>query len=222
MAQNTFPLNSPQKSVRDIVRDESRAVYREAILEAAERVFGQLGFKGAKMADIAAEAGVAAGTLYNYFKNKDEVFESILIRGHDQLFELLQADMSIAHPFERIRAMMTTCYRFLEEHGALFSIYMHRGGLYEWSQKKLKESRHRQVYERYDQMMEQTLAQAASQGLIRTDIPPEELVAMFAGLSDAQIFAWVRRGCSSDLCAKIDILLDMFLKGAQSHEALVV
>ena len=215
MARKT-PHSKSAKSVREVVRDESRAVYRGAILEAAERVIGRLGFTGAKMADIAAEAGVAAGTLYNYFKNKDEVFESILIRGHEHLFGLLQLSMAIVHPLDRIRAFMTTTYQYLEGHGALFSIYLHRGGLYEWSQQKLKESPHRELYERYDQLMEQTLAEGVNQGLIRKDIAVDELAAMFAGISDAQIFAWIRRGYASDLSAKIDILLDMFLKGAQA------
>nr|MBA3335061.1 helix-turn-helix transcriptional regulator [Acidobacteriota bacterium] len=46
---------------------------REAILNAAVSVFAQKGFFNSKVADIAGEAGIADGTVYLYFKSKDEI-----------------------------------------------------------------------------------------------------------------------------------------------------
>ena len=48
------------------------------MLCAAEVVFARRGYAGAKMADISREAGVSAGNIYRYFKNKDELFYSII------------------------------------------------------------------------------------------------------------------------------------------------
>ncbi len=56
---------------------DDRALKRERILDAAERVFAQRGFFAAKVADIAREAGVADGTIYLYFKNKDDLLISL-------------------------------------------------------------------------------------------------------------------------------------------------
>src|SRR6187402_2020195 len=50
---------------------------RERILTAAERVFAKSGFFSARVSDIAREAGVADGTIYLYFKSKDEVLISL-------------------------------------------------------------------------------------------------------------------------------------------------
>jgi TetR/AcrR family transcriptional regulator, fatty acid metabolism regulator protein len=50
---------------------------RQLILEAAVRVFARKGFHAARVGDIAAEAGVAHGLLYHYFKSKDEVLETV-------------------------------------------------------------------------------------------------------------------------------------------------
>jgi TetR/AcrR family fatty acid metabolism transcriptional regulator len=54
-----------------------RAAKRERILEAAIRVFARHGYHGARVSDIAAEADIAYGLVYHYFKNKDEILETI-------------------------------------------------------------------------------------------------------------------------------------------------
>src|SRR5215217_4081999 len=57
---------------------------REAILRAATSVFAEKGFFNSKVADIAKAAGVADGTVYLYFKNKDDVLHSIFDRAMDE------------------------------------------------------------------------------------------------------------------------------------------
>jgi AcrR family transcriptional regulator len=53
---------------------------REAILDVAEEVFLEEGFAAASMSTIAARLGGSKGTLYNYFKSKDELFEAYVLR----------------------------------------------------------------------------------------------------------------------------------------------
>lgn len=62
------------------------AATREAVLEAAERVFERGGFARTTMHDIAAEAGFASGTVYQYFEDKADVLRCLLARLEDQLF----------------------------------------------------------------------------------------------------------------------------------------
>src|SRR4029079_18156293 len=50
---------------------------REAILRAAVRVFARNGYFNSKVSDVASEAGIADGTVYLYFKSKDEILHSI-------------------------------------------------------------------------------------------------------------------------------------------------
>src|ERR1044072_678836 len=57
---------------------------REAILRAAIRVFAHNGYFNSKVADIAREAGIADGTVYLYFKSKEEILHSIFDRGVDE------------------------------------------------------------------------------------------------------------------------------------------
>ena len=61
-------------SAKPVVTDK-----REAILRAAITVFAHNGYFNAKVADIAREAGVADGTVYLYFKSKEEILHSICL-----------------------------------------------------------------------------------------------------------------------------------------------
>src|SRR4051812_39616639 len=76
-------VHSPEARAHRASADD-RAAKRERLLDAAERVFAHRGFFAAKVADIAREAGVADGTIYLYFKSKDDVlislFESRIVR----------------------------------------------------------------------------------------------------------------------------------------------
>src|SRR6478609_5975894 len=60
--------------------DPARADKREAILRAAIDVFAERGFFNAQVADVARAAGVAAGTVYLYFRGKDDLLVSIFER----------------------------------------------------------------------------------------------------------------------------------------------
>ena len=50
---------------------------RELIIHAAIKVFGRTGLEKGKIADIAREAGIGKGTVYEYFRSKDELFQAI-------------------------------------------------------------------------------------------------------------------------------------------------
>src|SRR6185436_19060440 len=53
----------------------------DQILQAATRVFARTGLENSKMSDVAAEAGVSQGTLYNYVESKEALFRLLLDRG---------------------------------------------------------------------------------------------------------------------------------------------
>jgi AcrR family transcriptional regulator len=65
---------------RDGVRDLVVRARREQIVEAATRVFAEKGFRRATTREVAREAGVSEGTIYNYFEDKDDLLMAILHR----------------------------------------------------------------------------------------------------------------------------------------------
>ena len=60
-------------------RQEERRLRRDAILAAAKRVYSAKGFLGATIEDIAAEARVSVGTIYLYYKSKEDLYVSLLV-----------------------------------------------------------------------------------------------------------------------------------------------
>jgi TetR/AcrR family fatty acid metabolism transcriptional regulator len=75
---------------------DDRAAKRERILDAAERVFAQRGFFTAKVADIAKEAGVADGTIYLYFKSKDDLLISLFESRMERVNQVLATAVAAA------------------------------------------------------------------------------------------------------------------------------
>jgi TetR/AcrR family fatty acid metabolism transcriptional regulator len=71
---------------------------RRRILDAAVRVFAQRGYHGARVGDIATEAGVAHGLLYHYFSSKDEVLETVFRDNFGELLERFRAVESSDEP----------------------------------------------------------------------------------------------------------------------------
>src|SRR5213592_3752740 len=77
---------------------------RDAILRAATDVFASRGFFNAQVADVARAAGVAAGTVYLYFRSKDDLLVSIFERTmRDGLAEGRKAVADVRDPAERLR-----------------------------------------------------------------------------------------------------------------------
>jgi len=104
-------------NLRERVRAAKTAAYREAILEGAEAIFAERGFQGAKMADVAASAGLSLGTLYKVFPGKDEIHAAIHEwRGHDIIRHCVEELPEQMDPLEALLAGTRGYTRFQVEH----------------------------------------------------------------------------------------------------------
>src|SRR5512145_157449 len=86
-------------SIRPVVPDKHAAILRAAI-----RVFANNGYFNSKVADIAREAGVADGTVYLYFKSKEEILHSIFDRTVEEALGAAKERVKrISDPREKLR-----------------------------------------------------------------------------------------------------------------------
>ena len=71
-AETSMPTTTTTPERRRQARDK-----RQQILDAAVVVFARTGYHGSRVSDIASEAGIAYGLVYHYFKNKEEILDTI-------------------------------------------------------------------------------------------------------------------------------------------------
>lgn len=96
---------------------DRRTERRNAIIAAAARLFAREGYADCEMERVASEIGVAKGTLYLYFKSKEELFYACVDHGMRELQATVQcAAQSHAEPFERISAAILAYLLFFEQH----------------------------------------------------------------------------------------------------------
>ncbi len=82
----TATAGRAQKSLKD----RKRALYREAVLDAAERVFGDEGYESTKVQRIASESGLSLTTLYSVFESKWEIYRAVHRRRLNEVMALAQ------------------------------------------------------------------------------------------------------------------------------------
>ena len=87
-------------AVHSTARRKGSADKRDRILKAAIKVFAKNGFYATRVSEIAKAAGVADGTIYLYFKNKDDVLITIFEDGIQQLLVILRDVAASDEPFD--------------------------------------------------------------------------------------------------------------------------
>jgi AcrR family transcriptional regulator len=108
------------KSKEDVVQ-EFRV---QSIQEAAIRVISRKGMASATMQEIAEEAGVAKGTIYLYFRDREELVEKTFETAIGELHKRIDAALDGDGPFaERLRAVITAKLAFFNENREFFRLY---------------------------------------------------------------------------------------------------
>jgi AcrR family transcriptional regulator len=102
-----------------------KQIRHQQILDAAYEVFNEVGFFAATMDQIAERAELSKGTIYIYFKSKEEVYFSLLSNGLDILVALLE-EMESTEPAadQLLEQTARTLFRFYKEHTSYFRIFM--------------------------------------------------------------------------------------------------
>ncbi len=186
---------------------------REAILNAAVKVFAQKGFFNSKVADIAGEAGIADGTVYLYFKSKDEILHSIFDRAMEEFISEGKREISeIKEAAERLQRIAEL---HLEKLGAdrnlaiVFQVEL-RGST------KFMEEFSAAGFAEYLEIIHQTIEEGQQTGIFRKDLNATVCSKILFGALDEMVTNWILSKKPYPLAPIADEVLKIFFGGVLS------
>ena len=198
------------------MRERFRETTTQAILTAAEDVFAQQGLHAAHMGEIATRAGVAVGTLYNHFKDREALLAGLLEARRAAMLTRIDSTLreTARRPFrEKLRALLATLLAHAQAHQRFFEILMQSEiGRYQQtfpSACHTQSETMRQMYARIEKLMKQGVRDKELRPEI-ADLAPLLFLAMVRALA---IRAAVLK-VDGDFVGETDRLLAFFLDGA--------
>jgi len=185
---------------------------RDAILRAAIDIFAERGYFNAQVADVARAAGVAAGTVYLYFKSKDDLLISIFERSmRDGLSRGREAVADLADPPERLRRLARGHLARLGSDrnlAVVFQVELRQST-------KFMERFSSTLLRDYLGLIREAIADGQRQGIFRADIKPTSAAKMLFGALDEMATNWILSKRRYSLEAEADEVVDFFLHGAR-------
>lgn len=167
---------------------ERQRVRHQQIADAAIAVFAEKGFHQARVSDIASRAGVADGTIYLYFRNKEDILLSIFEEKMDELIAGLRTALEgIDDPVERIRTFAVFHFGQVDRNQALAEVLQVELRL---SNKFLKEYRPKKLWD-YLGILEDIIRDGAATGAFRADVEPFLATWAIFGALDELGMQWV-------------------------------
>ncbi|NOX90761.1 MAG: TetR/AcrR family transcriptional regulator [Calditrichaeota bacterium] len=161
---------------------------RSKILFAAIKVFAQKGFYNTKVADIAREAGVADGTIYLYFKNKDDLLISIFEEKMDEILGLFKARLKKANNArEKLEIFFKTYFRLINDDQDLAEVFQVE---LRQSSKFLKDYHHQKFFD-YLNIIGDIIKQGQNEKIFRQDLNPLIAKRIIFGAIDEVARQWI-------------------------------
>lgn len=196
---------------------EDRAAKIQRILEAAVRVFARQGFHQSTVAQVAREAGVADGTIYNYFRNKDDILIQFFAVRAGQVFARFHSEVARgANGLEKLRLLVRAHLAEFQRDPDMAVVYeteTHQSS-------RLAEEQIRAMAKSYQDILAEIIEQGQEEGLFRRNLYAGLVKRLILGAVQETISSWLRSGRPYDLVSMADPLVDLILHGiAQSSPA---
>ena len=188
---------------------------RRAILDAAVHVFARTGFHGSRVSDIAREAEVADGTIYLYFKSKDDILISIFEETMSQMISGVEEAMAdIDDPLARLVRFATYHMENVETHSDVAKVLQVELRLSHTFMKEYKPTR----LQTYMDIIGSLIAEGQARGLVRADVNPTIARRAFFGALDEIAMQWIlTANARYGLRESAEQIADLFVRGLRSE-----
>ncbi len=190
---------------KNIVTDK-----REAILRAAIKVFARKGYFNSKVADIASKAKIADGTVYLYFKSKEEILHSIFNRTMGEFISEGKAELEkVTGAKNKLRKIAELHLEKLGEDRDLAVVFQVelRGSI------KFMREFSAAGFAEYLEIIHDTIKEGQKEKVFRSSINPMISAKIFFGSLDEMVTNWVLSNKNYDLKPAADDVLNIFSRG---------
>ena len=198
-----------------IAINKLRKEKKNRILEAATEVFSQKGYARASVADIAAQADVGKGTIYEYFDSKEDLFFAVFNWYSKKTEEAATVGISVlgASAADRLEALNNSLMSLWGEIKDVFVLVMEFWAASSSSNMRQRfQAAFKQLYQDYRRIVSDLIIDGISRGEFRADVDPESIAAALVGTWDALFLqAWFDD--SFDPAATAKDFLDTVLRG---------
>jgi TetR/AcrR family fatty acid metabolism transcriptional regulator len=206
-AKGDKPSSASLRAEDGRARDDKRG----RILKSAVRVFARKGFYNAKISEIAHQAGVADGTIYLYFKNKDDILICLFEENMGRIIEEFQAKLASAGtPAEKLRAFIHEHFelvRTMPDLAAVIQLELRQ------SNKFIKEYSGSRFNE-YLNLISRIIHEGQEEGVFRRDLLPGIIKRALFGALDEFSTLWVlSKDKRYDLHDAAEQISNLFLEG---------
>jgi len=183
----------------------------QIILYSAGSVFAEHGFHKATISQIAAQAGVADGTLYLYFKNKDDILYQYISYKTEVVFEKMRAAVEKGKNAEEKLRLLIRCH--LEE----FQDDKNMAVIFQSEARYLRDiqSQIKDISKMYLDLLSEIIEQGQIEGVMRQDLFVGLVKRFILGAVEGVISTWVSAEGRYDLASMADPLVDLYLKGVK-------
>ena len=208
------PPGDSRAPVATLVRPSTaRGDKYELILRGATKVFAEHGFFNAQVADVAREAGVASGTVYLYFRSKDDLLMSIFERTmREAIAEGRAAIAAVDDPVERLRHIARLHLGRMgrdRDLAIVFQVELRQSTKFmeQFSSTALRE---------YLGIIRDAIADGQLRGLFRGGVSATVAAKVFFGALDEMATNWILSRRRYSLAADADAVVDIFLNGVRA------
>src|SRR3990170_3562937 len=186
----------------------------QQIIEAAIRVFARNGYYNSRVSDIAREAGIAAGTIYLYFKTKDEILVTLFREKMAEWVALVRKAIADEHdPVAKIGKIVALHFKMIEEHPDLAEVVqveLRQG------HKFFRGASAHEISAYFD-VIRGVLEDGVAAWRIRHDLPVKIATKMLFGAMDQLAPSWVLGKRGYRLTDAAEPVATIFLGGVSAH-----
>ena len=189
------------------LREAASAIYRDAIIDAAEQLFAS-GYETAKIADIAEAAALAPATLYTYFASKESIVCALFERLSEQLGTEIDEALASVDDASVLPAFVVGSLTFFDRHPAMFGLLEVRGISSPEIHTALEA-----VQTTYFERVARVVARATKAGVLGTVHDDSDQVAMIVGIIGTVARMRSRRRSGTPLVEAAPSIVDCIVHG---------